>query len=73
MRRSSRRVINVPKASSCPRAYAERMGWKFPWVSSLGSDFKYDFGEADARGLGGAEFVKTDRRRARSTALRART
>ena len=23
--------------------YSERMGWKFPWVSSLGSDFKYDF------------------------------
>jgi predicted dithiol-disulfide oxidoreductase (DUF899 family) len=27
-------------------AYAARMGWKFPWVSSLGSDFKYDFGAA---------------------------
>jgi predicted dithiol-disulfide oxidoreductase (DUF899 family) len=27
-------------------AYAERMGWRFPWVSSLGSDFKYDFGAA---------------------------
>jgi predicted dithiol-disulfide oxidoreductase (DUF899 family) len=27
-------------------AYAERMGWKFPWVSSLGTDFKYDFGAA---------------------------
>jgi predicted dithiol-disulfide oxidoreductase (DUF899 family) len=26
--------------------YKERMGWKFPWVSSLGSDFKYDFGAA---------------------------
>src|SRR5205823_975935 len=25
------------------QAYAARMGWKFPWVSSLGSDFKYDF------------------------------
>ena len=22
------------------------MGWRFPWVSSLGSDFKYDFGAA---------------------------
>src|SRR5437016_1068980 len=21
-------------------AYKERMGWRFPWVSSLGSDFK---------------------------------
>jgi predicted dithiol-disulfide oxidoreductase (DUF899 family) len=26
--------------------YKERMGWKFPWVSSLDSDFKYDFGAA---------------------------
>jgi predicted dithiol-disulfide oxidoreductase (DUF899 family) len=28
------------------RAYRQRMGWRFPWVSSLGSDFKYDFGAA---------------------------
>jgi predicted dithiol-disulfide oxidoreductase (DUF899 family) len=28
------------------RPYKERMGWRFPWVSSLGSDFKYDFGAA---------------------------
>src|SRR5579884_4189071 len=28
------------------RAYKKRMGWKFPWVSSLASDFKYDFGAA---------------------------
>ena len=28
------------------QAYAARMGWRFPWVSSLGSDFKYDFGAA---------------------------
>jgi predicted dithiol-disulfide oxidoreductase (DUF899 family) len=27
-------------------AYATRMGWRFPWVSSLGSDFRYDFGAA---------------------------
>jgi predicted dithiol-disulfide oxidoreductase (DUF899 family) len=27
-------------------AYKERMGWRFLWVSSLGSDFKYDFGAA---------------------------
>ena len=25
------------------QAYADRMGWRFPWVSSLGSDFRYDF------------------------------
>jgi predicted dithiol-disulfide oxidoreductase (DUF899 family) len=24
-------------------AYRERMGWKFPWVSSHGSDFNFDF------------------------------
>jgi predicted dithiol-disulfide oxidoreductase (DUF899 family) len=26
--------------------YKERMGWRFPWFSSLGSEFKYDFGAA---------------------------
>lgn len=25
-------------------AYKKRMGWHFPWVSSEGSDFNYDFG-----------------------------
>jgi predicted dithiol-disulfide oxidoreductase (DUF899 family) len=25
------------------RAYEKRMGWKFPWASSEGSDFNYDF------------------------------
>ncbi|MGI0525327.1 DUF899 domain-containing protein [Rhizobium giardinii] len=24
-------------------AYKKRMGWKFPWVSSFGSDFNFDF------------------------------
>jgi predicted dithiol-disulfide oxidoreductase (DUF899 family) len=24
-------------------AYEKRMGWKFPWVSSAGSDFNYDY------------------------------
>jgi predicted dithiol-disulfide oxidoreductase (DUF899 family) len=24
-------------------AYKQRMGWRFPWVSSEGSDFNYDF------------------------------
>jgi len=28
------------------QAYAARMNWTFPWVSSLGSDFRYDFGAA---------------------------
>jgi predicted dithiol-disulfide oxidoreductase (DUF899 family) len=25
-------------------AYKRRMGWKFPWVSSFGSDFNFDYG-----------------------------
>ena len=25
-------------------AYRERMGWSFPWISSAGSDFNFDFG-----------------------------
>src|ERR671931_2831780 len=25
------------------RAYKRRMGWTFPWASSLGSDFNFDF------------------------------
>jgi predicted dithiol-disulfide oxidoreductase (DUF899 family) len=25
-------------------AYKQRMGWRFPWVSSAGSDFNFDFG-----------------------------
>jgi predicted dithiol-disulfide oxidoreductase (DUF899 family) len=30
-------------------AYNERMGWKVPYVSSMGSDFNYDFGVAYAK------------------------
>ena len=26
------------------QAYKQRMGWKFPWVSSGGTDFNFDFG-----------------------------
>jgi predicted dithiol-disulfide oxidoreductase (DUF899 family) len=32
------------------RPYKERMGWRFPWVSSGGGDFKYDFGAAFTEG-----------------------
>ena len=28
------------------RAYKERMGWQFPWASTHGSDFAFDFGLA---------------------------
>src|SRR5262252_7675015 len=27
-------------------AYQQQMGWRFPWVSSVRSDFNYDFGVA---------------------------
>jgi predicted dithiol-disulfide oxidoreductase (DUF899 family) len=35
-------VSRVPLAVLA--AYKQRMGWDFPWVSSLGSDFNYDYG-----------------------------
>ncbi|HEX3561626.1 MAG TPA: DUF899 domain-containing protein [Solirubrobacterales bacterium] len=40
------------------RPYKQRMGWRFPWVSSLDSEFKYDFGAAftDEQQSGGAEY-----------------
>src|SRR5262249_9303457 len=28
------------------QAYKQRMGWSFPWASSAGSDFNFDFGVA---------------------------
>jgi predicted dithiol-disulfide oxidoreductase (DUF899 family) len=28
------------------QAYKQRMGWTFPWASSYGGDFNYDFGVA---------------------------
>jgi predicted dithiol-disulfide oxidoreductase (DUF899 family) len=40
------------------QAYKERMGWRFPWASSLGSDFKYDYGAAftEEQQRNGAEY-----------------
>ncbi|MDQ3607622.1 MAG: DUF899 domain-containing protein [Actinomycetota bacterium] len=39
-------------------AYRRRMGWGFPWVSSLGSDFNFDFGVSftDGESSGNAEY-----------------
>jgi predicted dithiol-disulfide oxidoreductase (DUF899 family) len=31
------------------KAYKRRMGWTFPWASSYGSDFNFDFGVAHTR------------------------
>src|ERR1700727_1299960 len=38
--------------------YKDGMGWRFPWVSSFDSDFKYDFGAAFTEGQqrSGAEY-----------------
>jgi predicted dithiol-disulfide oxidoreductase (DUF899 family) len=38
--------------------YKKQMGWQFPWVSSLGSDFNYDFGVAftEEQQRNGAEY-----------------
>ena len=42
------REVTLVCASRAPleriEAYERRMGWSFPWVSSLRSDFSYDFG-----------------------------
>jgi predicted dithiol-disulfide oxidoreductase (DUF899 family) len=40
------------------RRYKQRMGWRFPWVSSLGGDFKFDFGAAftDEEQRNGADY-----------------
>src|SRR5690349_21007781 len=40
------------------RDYKRQMGWRFPWVSSLRSDFNYDFGVAfsEEQQRNGAEY-----------------
>lgn len=42
------RDISLAAVSRAPLekllAYKKRMGWTFPWVSSLGGEFNYDFG-----------------------------
>jgi len=45
--------------------YKKRMGWSFPWVSSLGSDFNFDFdvsfkGDPKTRGPVVYNFQETD-------------
>ena len=38
------KIVAVSRAPLAKiRAYQQRMGWGFDWVSSLGSDFNYDF------------------------------
>jgi len=41
------------------QAYKERMGWTFPWASSLGSDFNFDFNVSvteDQQRRGGTDY-----------------
>jgi predicted dithiol-disulfide oxidoreductase (DUF899 family) len=41
------------------QAYERRMGWTFPWVSSLGSDFNFDFNVSfteDQQHRGGVDY-----------------
>src|ERR1700722_6895782 len=42
-----RHNVSIVAVSRAPLAkildYRKRMGWRFPWVSSFGSDFNYDF------------------------------
>src|SRR5690242_8150369 len=40
------------------QAYRRRMGWTFPWASSFGSDFNFDFGVTftEAQQRGGIEY-----------------
>jgi predicted dithiol-disulfide oxidoreductase (DUF899 family) len=50
-------------------AYQSRMGWRFPWVSSFGSDFNFDYGvsftqEELAQGRVFYNFTDTDAARA---------
>jgi predicted dithiol-disulfide oxidoreductase (DUF899 family) len=46
-------------------AYKRRMGWHFPWASSFGNDFNFDFGvsfelEGDGHGRGIYNFEEQD-------------
>ncbi len=56
------RGVTLVCASLAPlqelRDYKRQMGWQFPWVSSQGSDFNYDFGVAftDEQQRTGAEY-----------------
>src|ERR671937_392327 len=56
------RGITLVCASLAPldqlQDYKQQMRWRFPWVSSLGSDFRYDFGVAftEEQQQNGAEY-----------------
>ena len=50
-------LIAVSRAPfSLIESFRRRMGWTFKWVSSLGSDFNFDYGVSFAPGSGGAVY-----------------
>jgi predicted dithiol-disulfide oxidoreductase (DUF899 family) len=54
--------VTLCAASRAPlnkiQAYQRRMGWSFPWASSYGSDFNFDFGVAHTKKEWEARAVK---------------
>src|SRR5438094_2739702 len=44
LQRVKRRCSTSPAPLAKLQAYKRRLGWSFPWVSSGGSDFNFDFG-----------------------------
>jgi predicted dithiol-disulfide oxidoreductase (DUF899 family) len=58
----NQRDITLTCVSRAPleaiEAYKQRMGWRFPWASSLRSDFNFDFGVSftDEQVANGAEY-----------------
>jgi predicted dithiol-disulfide oxidoreductase (DUF899 family) len=61
----ARRDVTLVAASRAPLErlldYRTRMGWTFPWVSSLGSDFNTDFDVSDAASYNYAPVPEADR------------
>ena len=43
-------------------AFKKRMGWRFPWLSSYGSDFNYDYQVSFAKEEGGKVYYNYDQR-----------
>jgi predicted dithiol-disulfide oxidoreductase (DUF899 family) len=55
------------------QAYKRRLGWSFPWASSFGSDFNYDFGVAYTEGQQRSGDSEYNFRRSKQTGARLNT
>lgn len=57
----AQRDVKLTMVSRAPlakiEAFKKRMGWKFPWVSSYGSEFNFDFGVSVPKDEVGKEHV----------------